>query len=137
MVLGSPGGTQILQFVTKTLIGAIDWKLNAQDAVNTGHFGAQLSRTTYLERDSAVAKHRAALEAKGHNIVVVDLNSGIHTIMVGDLVKQANRAGLAPQPKQAQTAMQAGGSDPRLGVGADSRLTGGADPRREGLAAGR
>ncbi len=121
MVVGSPGGTQILQFVTKTLIGALDWNLNAQDAVNTGHFGAQLSRTTYLERGTAVAQHRTALEARGHNIVVTDLNSGIHTIMLGNFAKPKRTDALAPEQKQEQ----------------NRQLTGGADPRREGVAAGR
>ena len=122
MVVGSPGGTQILQFVTKTLIGALDWKLNAQDAVNTGHFGTQGGRTTYLERGTAVAQQRAALEARGHNIVVTDLNSGIHTIMVGDF-----ESGVAPQKPLA----------PNLKQEQNKQLTGGADPRREGVAAGR
>jgi gamma-glutamyltranspeptidase / glutathione hydrolase len=121
MVVGSPGGTQILQFVTKTLIGALDWNLNAQEAVNTGHFGAQVGRTTYLERGTAVAQHRTALEARGHNIVVTDLNSGIHTIMVGDFAKPDRIDALAPEQKQEQ----------------NRKLTGGADPRREGVAAGR
>ena len=121
MVVGSPGGGQILQFVTKTLIGALDWKLNAQDAVNTGHFGTQGGRTTYLERGTAVAQQRAALEARGHNIVVTDLNSGIHTIIVGDFHSNVgNKKPLAPTLKQEQ----------------NKQLTGGADPRREGVAAG-
>jgi len=46
MATGSPGGATIIQFVTKTLIGIIDWKLDAQQATSMVNFGAANSPTT-------------------------------------------------------------------------------------------
>ena len=33
MALGSPGGNSIIAYVAKTLVGIIDWKLSAEDAI--------------------------------------------------------------------------------------------------------
>jgi gamma-glutamyltranspeptidase/glutathione hydrolase len=40
-VLGSPGGSAIIGYVSKTLIGMIDWKLSAQDAVGLANITAR------------------------------------------------------------------------------------------------
>ena len=97
LVVGSPGGGSIIQFVTKTLVGVLDWKLNIQDAINLGNFGAQTSATTVLERSSGNQNRQAGLEAKGHAITVIDINSGLHGIAASG----------APHPGWA------GGADPR------------------------
>ena len=39
-VLGSPGGSVIIQFVVKTLVGMMDWGLDPQQAVSAVDFGA-------------------------------------------------------------------------------------------------
>jgi len=41
MVLGSPGGSRIILYVLKTLIGHIDWKLDIQTAINLPNFGSR------------------------------------------------------------------------------------------------
>jgi gamma-glutamyltranspeptidase/glutathione hydrolase len=79
-VIGSPGGSSIIQFVTKTLIGVLDWKLSIQDSINLGNFGAQTRVTTFLERNSGNQKLKAGLEAKGHTVSLIDINSGLHGI---------------------------------------------------------
>ena len=121
MVVGSPGGSNIIQYVTKTLIGVLDWKLNIQDAINLGNFGAQTSATTSLERGSPNQNLKAGLEAKGHVVSVIDINSGIHGIVFDGkraVDNNGNRSGIAAIVK------------PRSG------WSGGADPRREGVAKG-
>jgi gamma-glutamyltranspeptidase/glutathione hydrolase len=116
-VVGSPGGSNIIQYVAKTLIGVLDWNLDIQSAINLGNFGAQTSATTSLEKGSSVKDLGPGLQALGHTVSVVDINSGIHGIT------------------------RLGARSPFTGgLGAILRplagWAGGADPRREGTAAG-
>lgn len=39
-VLGSPGGSVIIQFVGKTVVGMLDWNFDPQQAVSMVDFGA-------------------------------------------------------------------------------------------------
>lgn len=117
-VIGSPGGSNIIQYVTKTIIGVLDWKLDVQSAINLGNFGAQTSATTSLERASSVKDLGPGLTALGHTVSVADINSGIHGI---------TRLNSNPNPDAAMRAI----------VKPLSGWAGGADPRREGTAAGR
>ena len=45
-VLGSPGGSVIIQFVVKTIVGMLDWDLDPQQAVSMVDFGAANSPKT-------------------------------------------------------------------------------------------
>jgi gamma-glutamyltranspeptidase / glutathione hydrolase len=117
-VIGSPGGSNIIQYVVKTLVGTLDWGLDVQSAINLGNFGAQTTATTSLEARSSVKDLGPALQALGHTVSVIDINSGIHGIT------------------------RLNTSAPRVsGLGAIVRplsgWAGGADPRREGTAGGR
>ena len=116
-VVGSPGGSNIIQYVAKTLIGILDWNLDVQSAINLGNFGAQTSPTTSLEKGSSVKDLGPGLQALGHTVSVVDINSGIHGITRLN-ARSANTSGLGAV------------------VRALSGWAGGADPRREGTAAG-
>ncbi|MFX5476494.1 gamma-glutamyltransferase, partial [Acinetobacter baumannii] len=40
MTTGSPGGAAIIQYVAKTLVGVLDWKMDAQQAVSMIDFGS-------------------------------------------------------------------------------------------------
>jgi gamma-glutamyltranspeptidase/glutathione hydrolase len=117
-VIGSPGGSAIIQYVAKVLIGLYDWNLDIQQAINHGNFGAQTSATTQLEKGSSVKDLGPALVARGHTVSVVDINSGLHGITFNGVRDNGNRSGLA-----AILLPYAG-------------WAGGADPRREGIAAG-
>jgi gamma-glutamyltranspeptidase/glutathione hydrolase len=112
-VVGSPGGSNIIQYVTKTLVGILDWNLDIQSAIDLGNFGAQTSATTSLEAGSSVKDLAPALRALGHTVILEDMNSGIHGITRGDGRVADPRTGARPLPGWA----------------------GGADPRREGTAA--
>ncbi|MBW6494580.1 MAG: gamma-glutamyltransferase, partial [Burkholderiaceae bacterium] len=68
--LGSPGGSNIIQYVTGTLIGLIDWRLNVAQALELPHFGAQTSATTVLERGTALAAIAPQLEGRGHRVAL-------------------------------------------------------------------
>ncbi len=80
MVTGSPGGSAIINYVVKTIIGVIDWKLDPQAAINLPNVGSR-NGPTELEKDTAAAKQEAALKAMGHEVRVIDFTSGLHTIV--------------------------------------------------------
>ncbi|MBA3625415.1 MAG: gamma-glutamyltransferase family protein, partial [Methylibium sp.] len=48
MGTGSPGGSTIIQYVIKTVVGVLDWGLDAQQATSMSDFGAANSPTTAL-----------------------------------------------------------------------------------------
>jgi gamma-glutamyltranspeptidase/glutathione hydrolase len=81
-VVGSPGGSQIINYVAKTLVGIIDWKLDPQVAVDVPNFGSR-NGPTELEAGTEAETWKAALEAKGHEVRAIDMNSGIQAIVVG------------------------------------------------------
>jgi gamma-glutamyltranspeptidase/glutathione hydrolase len=81
LVVGSPGGTRIIGFVAQSVIGVLDWRLDAQQAVAAPHFLAE-DGPVELEQGTPVAGHRAALEALGHRVAVTNMNSGLHAIAI-------------------------------------------------------
>jgi len=80
MVIGSPGGSRIINYVAKTMLGVLEWKLDIQEAISLPHF-VNRNGSTDLEQDTDAAGLREALEAKGHKVSVRDLNSGLHGII--------------------------------------------------------
>ena len=119
MGTGSPGGSTIIQYVAKTLVGVLDWGLNAQQATSMIDFGAANSVTTNVGGEhpnvnivapvGGVAGDSDALvsglRVLGHSVSVSAQSSGIGTIV------KLQRSGATV-------------------------LEGGADPRREGLTLG-
>jgi len=81
LVVGSPGGTRIIGFVAQSIVGVVDWQLDAQQAVAAPHFLAE-DGPVELEQGTPVAAHEAALEALGHRVAVTNMNSGLHAITV-------------------------------------------------------
>lgn len=81
LLVGSPGGNRIINYVAQTIIGVLDWKLEPQDAINLPKITNRNDVTT-LESNQKTEKLKSALEAKGHQVQVRDLNSGVHAIEV-------------------------------------------------------
>jgi gamma-glutamyltranspeptidase / glutathione hydrolase len=81
LLVGSPGGTRIIGFVAESIVGFADWGLDVQQAVAAPHFLAE-EGPIEIEEGTALAAHEQALEALGHNVVVNDLNSGLHAIAI-------------------------------------------------------
>ena len=79
LVLGSPGGARIINYVAKTIVAMLDWEMDAETAVSLGHF-TNLNGDTTLEAASDVAAMADALKALGHSVSLADLNSGLHLI---------------------------------------------------------
>lgn len=83
MVVGSPGGSRIIGYVTKTIIAHLDWGMNVQEAVSLGH-GVNRFGTFDLEKGSAMEGLAPDLETLGYKVKVRDLNSGLHAISLGE-----------------------------------------------------
>lgn len=109
-VLGSPGGSVIIQFVVKTVVGMVDWGLDPQQAVSAVDFGAANSPKTNVG---------------GEHPVIDTSDNGDHDPLVQGLRELGHDVNLADQSS---------------GLSAIVRdqpgWVGGADPRREGLVMG-
>ncbi|PCI62832.1 MAG: gamma-glutamyltransferase [Gammaproteobacteria bacterium] len=81
LLVGSPGGSRIIDYVAQTIIAILDWQLDPQQAINLPKVTNRNYITT-LERGTKAEDLKAPLEAKGHHVQIRDLNSGIHAIEV-------------------------------------------------------
>ncbi|MBW3730446.1 gamma-glutamyltransferase [Aeromonas dhakensis] len=79
MSLGSPGGSAIINYVGKTLLGTQDWGLNLQQAINLPNFGSR-NGPTELEAGRTPATVVEALKAKGHEVVLSEQTSGLQGV---------------------------------------------------------
>lgn len=110
MVTGSPGANTIIQYVVKTMVGALDWGLDAQQATSLMDIGAANAPTTNL----------------GSEHPKVDFsNNGANDPLI---------TGLRNLGHTIATTAQSSGTSTILRV--TQTLEGGADPRREGIALG-
>ncbi|WP_313301744.1 gamma-glutamyltransferase family protein [Diaphorobacter sp.] len=108
MATGSPGGGAIIQYVMKTVVGALDWGLDAQQATSLVNIGASNSPTTGVDGSNTSLDLTGLVEglkAKGHTVSTGAQSSGVATIM-------------------------------RVTKDGKTLLQGGADPRREGIVLG-
>lgn len=81
LAVGSPGGSRIIGYVTKTIIAALDWKMDIQAAIDLPHF-VNRNGTTDLEQGSKLADLKPALEKLGHKVAIRPMTSGLHGILV-------------------------------------------------------
>lgn len=79
IALGSPGGPMIINYVAKTIIALLDWRLDPQAAVALPNFGS-LGNELLLERGTALEGAQPALSAMGHRVLLRDETSGLHAI---------------------------------------------------------
>ena len=79
LVTGSPGGSAIINYVAKTIVAVVDWKLDPQQAAALPNFGSR-NGPTELERGSAVEALAPKLRALGHAVALEELTSGVQAI---------------------------------------------------------
>jgi len=84
LVIGSPGGPAIINYVAKVLVGTLDWGLNVQQAIALPNFGSR-NGPTELERGRFPASTLDVLRARGHAIRISEQTSGLHGIERIDL----------------------------------------------------
>ena len=80
MIVGSPGGPAIINYVAKTLLAVLDWRLDPQAAVALPNFGSR-NGPTELEARTAVTTLAARLRALGHETTVGEHASGLAAIV--------------------------------------------------------
>ena len=78
--VGSPGGSQIIEYVSKSLVAMLDWKLDPQAAISLPNFGSR-NGATELEQGLFSSALRQALKDKGHALSEIDMTSGIQAIV--------------------------------------------------------
>ena len=83
MVLGSPGGSRIILYVLKALIAHIDWGLGAQGAASLAAFGSR-NGPFEIEAGPWAAGAAQAMRARGHELRVSPMTSGLHVIVSRD-----------------------------------------------------
>ncbi|WP_460131661.1 gamma-glutamyltransferase [Pseudomonas sp. S1_E04] len=78
--LGSPGGSQIIEYVSKSLVAMLDWQLDPQAAISLPNFGSR-NGATELEAGLFSPALKQALKDKGHALSEIDMTSGIQAIV--------------------------------------------------------
>jgi gamma-glutamyltranspeptidase/glutathione hydrolase len=81
MAVGSPGGTRIIAYVLKTIIGVLDWKMDIQAAIALPNRTVR-GDTVELERGTELEKIRDDLRALGHDVRMRNLTSGLQGITI-------------------------------------------------------
>jgi gamma-glutamyltranspeptidase/glutathione hydrolase len=108
--LGSPGGSVIIQFVVKTLVGMLDWGLNPQQAVSMIDFGSANTPTSNVG---------------GEHPSVDTTDDGAHDPLVRGLRERGEEVSVDEQSSGLSAIMRH-----------EAGWIGGADPRREGAVMG-
>ena len=100
--LGSPGGSQIIEYVAKSTVGLLDWNLDPQTAINLPNFGSR-NGPTELEQGQFSAGLIQALKDKGHSVTEIDMTSGTQAIVrVKDAQGKASLAGGADPRREGE-----------------------------------
>jgi gamma-glutamyltranspeptidase/glutathione hydrolase len=80
LVIGSPGGHSIINYVAGTIVNVIDWGMDIQQAIAAPRMGSR-NGPTDLERGTSLEKLAPALERMGHSVRIRDEASGLHGIL--------------------------------------------------------
>jgi gamma-glutamyltranspeptidase / glutathione hydrolase len=78
--LGSPGGSQIIGYVAKTLVGLLDWNLDIQQAIALPNFGSR-NGPTEVEKGRLSRGMIEGLTARGHEVRELPMISGLQGIV--------------------------------------------------------
>jgi gamma-glutamyltranspeptidase/glutathione hydrolase len=80
LVVGSPGGSAIINYVAKAIVAIVDWRLDPQAAIDLPNVGSR-NGPTELESDTPAAVLAPRLAALGHDVVVIPQTSGTQAIV--------------------------------------------------------
>jgi len=79
LIVGSPGGSRIIGYVSKALLAVLDWGVDPQQAVSLPHYQNR-NGPTELEKDTRLESLKPKLESMGHKIRFAPMTSGLHAI---------------------------------------------------------
>ncbi|MNC22957.1 Gamma-glutamyltranspeptidase precursor [compost metagenome] len=97
--VGSPGGSQIIEYVNKAMVGMLDWNLNPQDAINLPNFGSR-NVGTEVEAGLVSASLIQQLKDRGHDVTPIEMTSGTQVI-----ARDANGWVAGADPRREGTAL--------------------------------
>ena len=81
LALGSAGGKRIIMHVLKTLVGVLDWGLEAKDAIALPNIYFR-DKALLVEKGSALEAMAPALTRLGHVVTPADLDSKVNAIQL-------------------------------------------------------
>jgi len=81
MVVGSPGGSRIISYVVKTIVSVLDFDVPINEAVALPNF-TKMNNKLELEKGSYLEEYQGILEQKGHEVLIHDMTSGLHAILI-------------------------------------------------------
>lgn len=79
VAVGAPGGSAIINFVAKTLVGTLMWDMDIQAAIELPNMGSR-NRATEIERGTPLEGVGATLRAMGHEVREIDFPSGLQGV---------------------------------------------------------
>jgi gamma-glutamyltranspeptidase/glutathione hydrolase len=80
-VLGSPGGSRIIAYVTQSLIALLDWEMDMRTAISLPRF-VDRNGPLEIEAGTPLEDLKPGLEQLGHRVELRELMSGLHGIRV-------------------------------------------------------
>jgi gamma-glutamyltranspeptidase/glutathione hydrolase len=80
MVIGSPGGHSIINYVALTLVNVLDWNMDIQQAIAAPRTGSR-NGPTELEQGTKLERLAPELERMGHSVRIRAEASGLHGIV--------------------------------------------------------
>jgi gamma-glutamyltranspeptidase / glutathione hydrolase len=97
-VLGSPGGGRIIHYVIKTIVGLVDWRLNAQEAADLPNVGSTNGANVDVEPDMKGSWLGFMLRWQGHKVAATTMTSGTHIIrIINDKGRRIMESGADPR----------------------------------------
>ena len=97
LLIGSPGGSRIINYVAQSLVAILDWGLSPAEALALPHV---VNRNGATDVETGAEGYEEPLAALGHEVNVRNLNSGLHAILIG-----GDRLIGAADPRREGTAM--------------------------------
>jgi gamma-glutamyltranspeptidase/glutathione hydrolase len=83
LIIGSPGGSRIINYVAQTIINVVDFDMDIQQAINAPRI-TNRNDYTAIEKGTVLTELKVDLEKQGHDVRILDLNSGLHGIQLID-----------------------------------------------------
>jgi gamma-glutamyltranspeptidase/glutathione hydrolase len=83
LALGSPGGSQIIGYVAKTLVSHLDWGMDIQSAVAAPNVLARFNAVE-IEKGTSAEALEPGLKALGFPVKSAEMTSGVQAIAIGE-----------------------------------------------------
>ncbi|MBF0445516.1 MAG: gamma-glutamyltransferase family protein, partial [Magnetococcales bacterium] len=83
MVAGSPGGSNIIGYVARTIWSLLEWDLDPKQVVAAPNFGNTNGVTT-LEAGTTIEALQEPLSAMGHKVKIKAMESGLNVITINE-----------------------------------------------------